>query len=100
MVLFIRSKSKKQILKVNSVSITENTKVEKNDLNNLYARKRMIYTIFVNSCPFGDYETEKRALEILDEVQALLSGKGNKKSKTNNETEETGAILFYQMPEK
>lgn len=55
MTLYLRSQNKKSLLKAESIICS----------NNGY--------ILVNNINFGKYETEERCLEILDEIQMILT---------------------------
>ena len=61
------------------------------------------FAINVNECEFGEYETEKRALEIIDEIQYLLKptpiiSPTLKSDKLLNEKIEEASTYVYEMP--
>lgn len=99
MELWIRSQKKTSLVKAESVTYSNN------------------YFVIVNGKSVGDYESEQRCIEILDEIQKILSdtillvnnsGKetldnlyGNGIALMNgNEKIEQLSTYVYQMPEK
>lgn len=65
MELWIRSQDKKTLLKCDNITIT----IDSEDGKNIKGYKVVGYE------DLGRYETEKRAIEILDEIQNILSPK-------------------------
>lgn len=63
MELWIRHANKKKLIKVNCVGYEEYN----NSLGEHY-----FYIYSDNACNLGDYATEERCLEIIDEIQKLL----------------------------
>lgn len=79
--LWIRSQNKKGLIKVENLTITSSF------VNN---EKEIFYIInnsINNKCSLGHYETEERALEILNEIHQILA------SINSN-------CVVYNMPEK
>ena len=80
--------------------------VVKTDANNVNGYKQEIVgcNICVGYIPVALYKTKERALQVLDEIQNLLSGKVFvKKSKTDNELDVrpiNRECIVYEMPEK
>lgn len=66
--LWIRSQDKKDLIKAEYISTSDSG-----------------YCILVNGFNFGFYETAKRALEVLDEIQKEIF---------------VGLLKVYQMPEE
>jgi len=68
MELWIRSKNKLSLTKVNSVIIDYNN--QKSIVANY-----MEFNDSEDYTPLGEYDTEERALEVLDEIQSILKPK-------------------------
>lgn len=79
MELWIRSQDKGMLIKANEIYI---------DRNFDEIVKKYAYDIRINDIIVGNYETEKRALEILNEIQEILIDY----SKMSR--------VVYQMPEE
>lgn len=77
MELWIRSQNKKLLCKVDSLFIEEE----------LYKRKGK-YRIMANNGWLGEYNTLERALEILDEMQEIMTNLADSDLK----------IIQYEMP--
>ena len=63
MELWVRSQDKGMLIKVNEIYI---------DRNFDEIVKKYVYDIRINDFIVGNYETEKRALEVLDEIQSKI----------------------------
>jgi hypothetical protein len=59
-----------------------------------YENNQFYYIVVNNDYIFGEYRTEKRALEILDEIQRLMIA-----SLTDKNLDGYGVVI-YQMPEE
>ena len=81
MELWIRSQNKLNLTKVNSVIIDYNYQ-QKIVANYMEFNGDEDYT------PLGEYDTEERALEVLDEIQGLLE--------TRNDIQQ----MVYEMPKE
>ena len=81
MELWIRSQNKLNLTKVNSVTIDYNYQ-QKIVANYMEFNGDEDYT------PLGEYDTEERALEVLDEIQGLLE--------TRNDIQQ----MVYEMPKE
>ena len=100
MELWIRSQDKKDLVKVNSLWIMDNQIwMEVPFYEN---HKKLGLTISGHNHKLAEYETEERALEVLDEIQNIFSLKIENKS-----YEEADLILkakmldsCYQMPKE
>lgn len=117
MELWIRSQDKKDLVKVNSLWIMDNQIwMEVPFYEN---HKKLGLTISGHNHKLAEYETEERALEILDAIQNILSPKyildSSSIKHAGNFYEEKGMIFqnydanakieelstfVYQMPEK
>lgn len=64
MELWIRSQDKKEIIKANEISI---------DSEIIDCKETGKCFVCVNDYGFGTYKSEKRALEVLDEIQQLTT---------------------------
>ena len=67
--LWIRSQNKKQIEKARSITIEHKQEYDKSIWGLTGTVEIEECYILVNGKPFGDYKTEQRAIEILDEIQ-------------------------------
>ena len=83
--LWIRSQNKKTLHKVTKVYISEHQ----------YYGGRIIYRIIDSSDVLGIYETEERALEVLDEIQKSICTTFNLKPKIPLCNDELEAVKVY-----
>ena len=105
MKLWIRNQDRTALLQVKHIWIN---KIIQNDYNSnltINGSSKVIgYSISSGNTPLGKYKTEERVLQVLDEIQNLLSGKVFvKKSKTDNELDVkpiNRESIVYEMPEK
>ena len=115
MELWIRSQDKEKLIKVSNVKYT----YRKGDLYSDVRGNHYIGTYYDNLAILGEYTTKERAIEILDEIQNILSLKyildSSSIKPAGNFYEENGVIFqkynanaeikelstfVYQMPEK
>lgn len=113
MKLWIRSQDKRELKEVESLWVVGKSVRNPNNFNRMEEEK-IIYSIIADEQSVGIYETQQRALEVLDEIQNALVGKVNieqKQYKTKSgsvvaEAEPTNIkplnqnCVVYQMPEK
>ena len=74
MKLWIRSQDKRELKEVESLWLSHDTIHNHNNFN-MYEEAKTIYTIIADEQCVGRYETQQRALEVLDEIQNALVGK-------------------------
>ncbi|MGJ0845940.1 hypothetical protein SAMN02745784_02960 [Tissierella praeacuta DSM 18095] len=82
--MWIRSQSRKELIDVTSLEVVGNT-------------------IMCRNWTLGKYETEERAMEVLDEIQEQLTqcvGVSNMREIANYEMESFQSYSVFQMPEK
>ena len=91
MELWIRSQDKESLTKVSNVQYT----YKKGDLYTDVSGKHYIGTYYDNLKILGTYKTKERVLEVLDEIQSILSGKCILKS-YDNVTPEFGENLIIK----
>lgn len=66
--MWIRSQNKKDLIIVNSMKIYPG-----NEFSDEYSKCRTVFKIISNGCvELGQYATEARALEVLDEIQKCI----------------------------
>lgn len=92
MELWIRSQSKETLVKVNEAYIDETT-IKAN------------YKGYYGGCDYrilGEYKTEERALEVLDDIESLLWGNSRIKGlvKSMGIRSENTKLLIYEMPKE
>ncbi len=92
MELWIRTQDKKQLLKVNDGLYIANCFTDTNDT----------FIGIKNVGHVGRYAEEERAIEVLDELEKLLSGvkAKNELSKANLSMNNLYPILIYKMPKE
>lgn len=90
MELWIRSQDKKQLLKVNDGLFIANGFADTDDS----------FIGIKNVGHVGRYKTEKRTLEILDEIQDELISSDFIPIEKNEEVLTCGSARIYEMPEK
>jgi len=100
--LYIRSQKKYNLIKINELGI-ENEEVDEYTIKNYNNN---------NTTILGRYKTEKRALEVLDEIQGILNVKENLQFNgvdindvfKDMNPEETKQMLYqmsvYEMPKE
>ena len=98
MELWIRSKDKERIIKVNNIFIHQ-------DNNHLIcANQRAIDQFNDESFELGAYSSRKRALEVLDEIQRQLIGKKGLITTQDKKGIEfipfTDTVVVYEMPKE
>lgn len=96
--LWIRSQDRESLTKVSDVEYT----YKKGDLYTDVRGKHYIGTYYDNLKILGEYKSKERALEVLDEIQAILSPKLKTtltKDGLNVEVIDKNYDV-YQMPEK
>ena len=96
--LWIRSQDRESLTKVSDVEYT----YKKGDLYTDVRGKHYIGTYYDNFKILGEYKSKERALEVLDEIQAILSPKLKTtltKDGLNVEVIDKNYDV-YQMPEK
>lgn len=103
MKLWIRTQDKTKLMEAEELIIKEVVKTDANNVNG-YKQEIVGCNICVGYIPVALYKTKERALQVLDEIQNLLSGKVFvKKSKTDNELDVkpiNRESIVYEMPEK
>lgn len=103
MKLWIRTQDKTKLMEAEELIIKEVVKTDANNVNG-YKQEMVGCNICVGYIPVALYKTKERALQVLDEIQNLLSGKVFvKKSKTDNELDVkpiNRESIVYEMPEK
>ena len=87
--IWIRSQNKEQLLKIEEIFIVEL-------LLNGQA------SIRCNGYNVGIYKSRERALEILDEIEEMISGNRTieKLNETNSNMNNVFPIIFYEMPKE
>ena len=70
--IYVRSQDKKHLKKVESIWISSVTVNNPNNYN-MYDEGRVYYTIVTDGVIVGKYETEARAIEVLDEIFNILN---------------------------
>lgn len=113
--LFIRSQNKTLVLKVNEIRIKERVENNANLFNGYKEPKVVGYEVLVNDIPVALYQTNERAMQVLDEICVALSGKVIAQPKsTSKAKEKVGTVgendsvelktlncdAFYQMPQE
>ena len=86
--LWIRTQDRKKLVLINTLAIAENT-------------SRSILGFGIDShvkVELGDYDTEERALEVLDEIQELLEPVHI--ADISKKEEIIGANILYEMPQE
>ena len=86
--LWIRTQDRKKLVLINTLSIAENT-------------SRSILGFGIDGhvkVELGDYDTEERALEVLDEIQELLEPVHI--ADISKKEGIIGANILYEMPEE
>ena len=123
MKLWIRSQDKRELKEVESLWVIGKSVRNPNNFNRMEEEK-IIYSIIADEQSVGIYDTQQRALEVLDEIQNALVGKviiepkhpvKQKEEKALKEMVEEKTIIkstavdikplnqncvVYQMPEK
>lgn len=103
MKLWIRTQDKTKLMEAEELIIKEVVKTDANNVNG-YKQEMVGCNVLVGDVVVALYKTKERALQVLDEIQNLLSGKVFvKKSKTDNELDVkpiNRESLVYEMPEK
>ena len=113
MKLWIRSQDKRELKEVEALWLSHDTIHNHNNFN-MYEEAKTIYTIIADEQCVGRYETQQRALEVLDEIQNALVGKVIVEPKQSKTKKEDGILeaqpvnikplnqncVVYQMPEK
>lgn len=103
MKLWIRTQDKTKLMEAEELIVKEVVKTDANNVNG-YKQEIVGCNICVGYIPVALYKTKERALQVLDEIQNLLSGKVFvKKSKTDNELDVkpiNRESIVYEMPEK
>ena len=95
MKLWIRSQDKTRLEEVEEIKIEDIIDSNPNNANG-YKEPRVIgYKIICNGKPFAKYDTNKRALELLNEIQSLLVGSVIVEPKASK-TKKDDAILEAQ----
>lgn len=84
MELWIKSQNKETLAKVTDLFVEEGK-----SFRDIYDG----YDISNNTYRFGRYKTEKRALEVLNEISKLVE-------KVVYHTQVSNEVIFYQMPEE
>jgi len=69
--IYIRSQNKKQLKEVDDLWISS-VRVNNPNNYNKYDEGKVYYTIVADEEVFGKYDTEARAIEVLDEIFNLL----------------------------
>ena len=92
MELWIRSQSKETLVKVNEVYINE-------------AKIKANYKGYYGGCDYrilGEYKTEERALEVLDDIESLLCGNTRDAGlvKGIGVNSKNAQNLIYEMPKE
>lgn len=105
MKLWIKTQDKTRLLEANDIRVEPIQFLNANNNNDLNVIDKVVGgKIIVNSSVVAKYDTVNRALQVLDEIQNLLSGKVFvKKSKTDNELDVkpiNRECIVYEMPEK
>ena len=113
MKLWIRSQDKRELKEVESLWIVGKSVRNPNNFNRVEEEK-IVYSIVADEQSVGIYDTQQRALEVLDEIQNALVGKVFVEAK-QTKIKKDDAILeaqpinikplnqncvVYQMPEK
>lgn len=113
--LFIRSQNKMRLEKVESVILDESYEGNPNNFNGYEKPKFVGCKVFVNGKAFAIYETNERAIQVLDEICVALSGKVIAQPKsTSKAKEKVGTVgendsvelktlncdAVYQMPQE
>lgn len=103
MKLWIKTQDKTKLMEAEELIVKEVVKTDANNVNG-YKQEVVGYNVCVGYIPVALYKTKERALQVLDEIQNLLSGKVFvKKSKTDNELDVkpiNRECIVYEMPEK
>lgn len=98
MELWIRSQDKKDLVKVNSLWIMDNQIwMEVPFYEN---HKKLGLTISGHNHKLAEYETEERALEVLDEIQRLITDLQYLNYAIKNDEFCSYRPNVYEMPEK
>lgn len=76
--------------------------IKANDISLDYYGENDSYYILVNNIEFAYYHTEKRALEILDEIQNKIENTIHIPSDINDVSKQvyTPPFMIYEMPEE
>lgn len=90
--LWIRSKNKEFLMKVDNINL--GIDVDTNEPNRLFTFVGGAITSFT----LGTYKTKERALEILDEIQELLEPVNV--VEVSKKEAVIGANILYEMPEE
>ena len=76
MELWIRSQNKEKLILTNSIKyVCEDNLEPKHIIMSKYEKTIYYHKIYVNGEEFAIYDSEKRALEVLDEIQNILKPK-------------------------
>lgn len=113
--LFIRSQNKKMIEQVSSVNMYDKYEGNPNSFNGYEGQKYVGSYIEVNNKHFGMYKTPERAMQVLDEICVVLSGKVIAQPKSTSKAKEKVGMVgendsvelktlncdaVYQMPQE
>lgn len=89
MKLWIRSQNRKELMEVENLWVVGKSIHNPNNFN-LMEKEKTVYIIVADEKMVGEYKTQERALQVLDEIQNALVGKFMvevKQSKSKKEDE-------------
>lgn len=92
--LWIRSQSRLSLVKIVDVCI------DYNNQKSIIANFRNLGNNYYDYFPLGEYDTEERALEVLDEIEAILMYEQLEKITGNTFIKVNDGIAIYEMPKE